>query len=255
MSTRHRAPVPDRPAGRSGVDVPDHRGRTGLHTAGRGLARNPDVVVRDVEVTSDGWHVLRRTTFDYRRRDGRWTTQQRETYDRGDGATVLLYDPTRRTVLLTRQFRYPAYVNGHPDGMLIETAAGLLDGEDPETAVRREAEEETGVVVGPLTHVLDAYTSPGSVTERVRFFAGPYTAADRTGAGGGLADDGEDIDVLELPFTEALAMARDGRITDAKTILLLQWAALDGPFAPAAGRPAGPGRAARSSTVDLAAAP
>jgi nudix-type nucleoside diphosphatase (YffH/AdpP family) len=249
MSTRDRAPAPGRP----GVDVPDRRGRTGLDAAGRGLARNPDVVVRDVEVTSDGWHVLRRTVFDHRRRDGRWTTEQRETYDRGDGATVLLHDPVRRTVLLTRQFRYPAYVNGHPDGMLVETAAGLLDGEDPETAVRREAEEETGVVVGPLTHVLDAYTSPGSVTERVRFFAAPYTAADRTGAGGGLAEDGEDIEVLELPFTEALAMARDGRITDAKTILLLQWAALDGPFAPAAARPVGPGRAARPSPGDRAA--
>ncbi len=248
MSPRDCAPAPDRRAGRPGVDVPDRRGRTGLDAEGRGLARNPDVVVRDVEVTSDGWHVLRRTVFDHRRRDGRWTTEQRETYDRGDGATVLLHDPARRTVLLTRQFRYPAYVNGHPDGMLVETAAGLLDGEDPETAVRREAEEETGVVVGPLTHVLDAYTSPGSVTERVRFFAAPYTAADRTGAGGGLAEDGEDIEVLELPFTEALAMARDGRITDAKTILLLQWAALDGPFAPA-----GPGRAARPSTGEVAA--
>ena len=139
------------PTGRPGVDVPDHRGRTGLDRAGRDLARNPDVVVRDVELTSAGWHVLRRTTFDYRGRDGRWTTQQRETYDRGDGATVLLYDPDRRTVLLTRQFRFPAYVNDHPDGMLVETAAGLLDDDDPATAVRREAEEELGVAVGPLS--------------------------------------------------------------------------------------------------------
>lgn len=219
------------PTGRPGVDVPDHRGRTGLDRAGRDLARNPDVVVRDVELTSTGWHVLRRTTFDYRGRDGRWTTQQRETYDRGDGATVLLYDPDRRTVLLTRQFRFPAYVNDHPDGMLVETAAGLLDDDDPATAVRREAEEELGVAVGPLTHVLAAYMSPGSVTERVHLFAAPYTAADRVGTGGGLAEDGEDIDVLDLPFTEALAMTRDGRIVDAKTIMLLQWAALDGPFA------------------------
>lgn len=219
------------PTGRPGVDVPDHRGRTGLDRAGRDLARNPDVVVRDVELTSAGWHVLRRTTFDYRGRDGRWTTQQRETYDRGDGATVLLYDPDRRSVLLTRQFRFPAYVNDHPDGMLVETAAGLLDDDDPATAVRREAEEELGVAVGPLTHVLSAYMSPGSVTERVHLFAAPYSAADRVGAGGGLAEDGEDIDVLDLPFAEALAMTRDGRIVDAKTILLLLWAALDGPFA------------------------
>ncbi|MFG2989279.1 NUDIX domain-containing protein [Streptomyces sp. NPDC048257] len=216
---------------RPGIDSPDHRGRTGLDRAGRGLDRNPDVRVRQVELTSQGWHVLRRTTFDYRRRDGRWETQQRETYDRGNGAVVLPYDTARACVLLTRQFRYPAYVNDHPDGMLIEAAAGLLDADDPLTAVRRESTEELGVTLGPLTHILDAYMSPGSVTERLHFFAAPYTPADRTGAGGGLEEDGEDIEVLELPFTEALAMAGDGRITDGKTILLLQWAALNGPFA------------------------
>ncbi|MGV9270522.1 NUDIX domain-containing protein [Kitasatospora sp. NPDC003701] len=222
---------------RPGVDSPDHRGRTGLDTAGRGLDRNPDVVIREVELTSQGWHVLRRTTFDQRRRDGRWVTQQRETYDRGNGAVVLPYDVERRCVLLTRQFRYPAYVNDHPDGMLVEAAAGLLDADDAPTAVRRESAEELGVALGPLVHVLDAYMSPGSVTERLHFFAAPYTAADRTGAGGGLEEDGEDIEVLELPFAEALAMTRDGRIADGKTIMLLQWAALDGPFAPV---PAGP---------------
>ncbi|MFD3947967.1 NUDIX domain-containing protein [Streptomyces sp. NPDC058579] len=215
-----------------GVDTPDHRGRTGLDRAGRDLRRNPDVVVRDVELTSQGWHVLRRTTFDYRRRDGRWETQQRETYDRGNGAVVLPYDTGRGCVLLTRQFRYPAYVNGHPDGMLIEAAAGLLDADDPDTAVRRESAEELGVDLGPLTHVLDSYMSPGSVTERLHFFAAPYTPADRTGAGGGVEAEGEDIEVLELPFTEALAMTLDGRIADGKTVLLLQWAALHGPFAP-----------------------
>ena len=136
---------------RAGVDRPDSRGRSGLDQAGRDLIRNPDVIVRDVEVTSDGWHVLRRTTFDYRRRDGRWETQQRETYDRGNGATILLYDAERRTVLLTRQFRFPAYVNEHPDGLLIETAAGLLDDQDPETAIRRETKEELGVTVGDLS--------------------------------------------------------------------------------------------------------
>ncbi|MFJ5886260.1 NUDIX domain-containing protein [Kitasatospora cineracea] len=175
---------------------------------------------------------------DHRGRDGRWTTQQRETYDRGNGAAVLPYDAARGTVLLTRQFRYPAYVNGHPDGMLVEAAAGLLDADDPVTAVRREGLEELGVELGPLTHVLDAYMSPGSVTERLHCYAAPYRPADRTGRGGGLAEDGEDIEVLELPFVEALAMTRDGRIADGKTVLLLQWAALDGPFAPgaAAGR-------------------
>ncbi|QNP66479.1 NUDIX domain-containing protein [Streptomyces genisteinicus] len=224
--------------GRPGVDVPDHRGRTGLDRAGRDLDRNLGVVVRDVELTSQGWHVLRRTTFDYRRRDGRWETQQRETYDRGDGAVVLPYDTGRGRVLLTRQFRYPAYVNGHPDGMLVEAAAGLLDADDPEAAVRRESAEELGVTLGPLDRVMTAWMSPGSVTERLHFFAGPYTPADRTGDGGGVAAEGEDIEVVEVSFPQALAMVRDGRIADAKTVMLLQWAALEGPFAPG-GDPAG----------------
>lgn len=214
----------------AGVDVPDRRGRTGLDQDGRDLNRNPGVVIRDVELTSDGWHVLRRTTFDYKHFDGRWSTQHRETYDRGNGATILLYDVDRGTVLLSRQFRYPVYANGHPDGMLIETAAGLLDDDDPETAIRREAGEELGVTVGELTHVFDVYMSPGSVTERIHFFAASYTAASRTSEGGGLVDDGEDIEVLEVPFDEALAMVGTGAIADAKTIMLLQWAALSGPF-------------------------
>ena len=221
---------PSERAGRVGADVPDSRGRTGLDRVGRDLTGNPDVAVRDVEVTSDGWHVLRRTTYDYRRRNGQWTTEQRETYDRGNGAVILPYDRTRGTVLLTRQFRYPVYVNGHPDGRFVEAAAGLLDADDPETAIRREAAEELGVRIGELEHVLDAYMSPGSVTERIHFYAAPYTPADRVADGGGLPEDGEDIEVLELPFADALAMVGDGRIADAKTIMLLQWAALRGPF-------------------------
>jgi nudix-type nucleoside diphosphatase (YffH/AdpP family) len=215
---------------RIGVDRPDSRGRVGLDRAGRDLDRNPDVVVRDVEVTSDGWHVLRRTTFDYRRRDGRWETQQRETYDRGNGATILLYDPDRRTVLVTRQFRLPAYVNDHPDGMLIEAAAGLLDDQDPETAIRRETEEELGVAIGEPQHIYDVYMSPGSVTERLHFYAAPYTPAARAGTGGGVAAEGEDIEVLELDYGRALAMVEDGRIADGKTIMLLYWAAVRGPL-------------------------
>ena len=223
-------------SGVPGVDVPDARGRTGLDRVGRDLTGNPDVVVRDVEVLANAWYVLRRTTFVQRHRDGRWSTEQRETYDRGNGATVLLYDADRGTVLLGRQFRFPVYVNGHPDGMLLESAAGLLDDDDPESAIRREAEEELGVRVGELTHVFDVWMSPGSVTERLHFYAAPYVPADRSAAGGGLAEEGEDIEVVELSFAEALDMVSDGRIADAKTIMLLQWAALRGPFA---GRPAG----------------
>ncbi|WP_405015955.1 NUDIX domain-containing protein [Kitasatospora sp. NBC_00070] len=216
----------------AGLDTPDRRGRTGLDRAGRDLTGNPGVAVRDVTLLSCHWYVLRTTTFDYRHRDGHWSTEQRETYDRGNGATVLLYDTERGTVLLTRQFRYPAYVNGHPDGMLLETAAGLLDQDDPETAIRREAAEETGHTIGAVQHVFDVYMSPGSVTERLHFYAAPYGPGTRTGVGGGVAAEGEDIEVLELPFAEALDLVRSGVIADAKTIMLLQWAALDGPFGP-----------------------
>jgi nudix-type nucleoside diphosphatase (YffH/AdpP family) len=216
---------------RPGADVPDGRGRTGLHLTGLDLDRNPRVRVREVELLANSWHVLRKTTLDYRDSDGEWATQQRETYDRGNGATVLLYDAGRRTVLLTRQFRYPVYVNDHPDGMLVETAAGLLDDDDPETAIRREAEEETGVSLDEIEHVFDVYMSPGSVTERLHFYAAAYDGAAGTAERGGLVDEGEDIELLELDIDEALAGIRDGRIQDAKTIMLLQWAVLDGPFA------------------------
>jgi len=195
---------------------------------GMGLTGNPDVAVREVELIAKAWHTLRRTTFDYRRRDGSWTRQQRETYDRGDGATVLLFDPVRRTVLLTRQFRFPVYVNGHPDGMFLETAAGLLDGADPAAAIRREAAEELGVTVGELIEVFAVWTSPGSVTERVHCFAAPYSAGSRTSGGGGVAAEGEDIEAVELPFDSALTMIETGGIADAKTMMLLQWAAPKG---------------------------
>src|SRR3712207_5196204 len=145
-----------------GIDVPDSRRRTGLDRVGRDLTGNPDVVVEDVELLAAAWHVLRRTTMRRRRSAGEWVTEQRETYDRGNGATLLPYDPERRTVLLTRQFRYPVYVNGHPDGLLIEAAAGLLDDDSPEDAVRREVEEELGISVGEVQHVFDVFMSPGS---------------------------------------------------------------------------------------------
>ncbi|GAB3145910.1 NUDIX domain-containing protein [Amycolatopsis sp. NPDC004378] len=203
-------------------------------TSSTSLDRNPRVRITDVELLASAWHVLRRTTFEYQHGDGHWTTEQRETYDRGNGAAVLLYDLAGGTVLLTRQFRYPVYVNDHPDGMFIEAAAGLLDADDPETAIRREAQEETGVRIGSLEHVFDVYTSPGSVTERLHCYAAPYDPAAR-GAGGGIAEEGEDIEVVELPFEEAMKMIETGEIADAKTIMLLQWAALSGPFRGALG--------------------
>ncbi|MEU5770998.1 NUDIX domain-containing protein [Streptomyces asoensis] len=227
-----------RPApGTPGIDVPDPRGRTGLDRHGRDLTGNDRVRVVDVEVLACDWSVLRRTTFDYRHGDGHWSREQRETYDRGDGATILLYDPDRRTVLLTRQFRLPAYVNGHPDGMLLETAAGLLDGDDPREAIRREAAEETGRTVHEVEHVYDVFMSPGSVTERLSFFAAPYDGSVPGADTAGVAAEGEDIAVVELPFTEALDLVRTGAVADAKTIMLLQWAALDGPFGQPAVRP------------------
>ncbi len=213
-----------------GADEPDHRGRTGLHLTGLGLDGNPDVVVDDVELVAAAWHVLRSTRYRVRGLDGTWEERRAETYDRGNGATILLYDPERRTVLLTRQFRYPVYVNEHPDGMLLETAAGLLDADDPETAIRREAIEETGHEVAELEHVFDVYMSPGSVTERIHFYAARYSADTALHAGGGVAEEGERIDLVELGFDEALAEIGTG-IVDAKTIMLLQWAALSGPFA------------------------
>lgn len=192
---------------------------------------NPRVRVGEIRLLSDNWYRLHTTTFDYLGDDGAWTTQSRETYDRGNGATILLYDVTRRTVLLTRQFRYPTFVNGNVDGMLLETAAGLLDDDEPETAIRREAAEETGHTVGEVTHVFDAYMSPGSVTEKLHFYAAPYDASTLTGAGGGLADEGEQITLVELGIDDALDMVAAGSIADAKTIMLLQWSVLRGPFA------------------------
>lgn len=187
---------------------------------------NPDVEVLNTEILSDDWYTLRKVTFRHRNGSG-WTTQSREAYDRGNGAALLLYHPDRKTVVLTRQFRLPTYVNGNPDGMLIEVCAGLLDGESPETAIRREAEEETGFRVGTVRKVFEAYMSPGSVTEILHFFTAPYADADRISAGGGTGEE-ERIEVLEIPFSEALKWVSDGRIKDGKTILLLQHAVVAG---------------------------
>jgi nudix-type nucleoside diphosphatase (YffH/AdpP family) len=173
------------------------------------------------EVLSDNWYLLKKVSFELRRRDGLWQPQTREVYDRGNGATILLYNRARRTVVLTRQFRIPAFVSGH-GGFLIEAAAGLLDNASPEERIRAEAEEETGYRVGTVEKVFEAFMSPGSVTERLHFFIAEYEPGDRISEGGGVADEGEDIEVLELGMDEAVAMMASGEITDGKTIMLLQ---------------------------------
>jgi nudix-type nucleoside diphosphatase (YffH/AdpP family) len=181
--------------------------------------------VLDVRTLSDDWYVLKKTTFEWRRTDGVVQVVSRETYDRGNGATLLPFDPVRRTVLLTRQFRYPAYVNGYHD-LLVETAAGLLDGIAPDERIKREVEEELGLVLDDVREVFACYMSPGSVTERLHFFVARYGACMRLGAGGGVVEEGEDIEVIEPSIEEALAMISDGRICDGKTVMLLQYAAL-----------------------------
>jgi nudix-type nucleoside diphosphatase (YffH/AdpP family) len=178
-------------------------------------------------VLSNETFLLRRLEFEERRRDGRWQPLRRELYDHGNAAAILPYDPARGTVLLVRQIRFVTYLNGyqHP---LIEVCAGMLDQDDPVTAIIREAEEELGYRISGPRHVFDAFMSPGCFSERLSFFVATYTAADHNGQGGGLAAEGEDIEVLELPLDEAVAMIGEGRIVDAKTIMLLQWAKIHG---------------------------
>ena len=183
------------------------------------------IQIKDVRLLSNDYGTVKSTTFAWRRSDGGWQTQKRETYDRGNAATLLPYNLKQRTVVLTRQFRYPAYVNGHDD-LLIEAAAGLLDGEEPELRIRAEVEEETGYRLGEIRRIFEAFISPGALTEKITFFVAEYHPEMRIAGGGGLADEGEDIEVLELSFDDALAMTGDGRIVDAKTIMLLQYAAL-----------------------------
>ena len=189
---------------------------------------NERVRVIDVQTLSNDWYVLKKTTFELQRRDGSWQRQSRETYDRGNGATILLYNRQRQTVILTRQFRFPAFVNGCADGMLIETCAGLLDLDDAATCIRRETEEETGFRIAAVRKVFEAYMSPGSVTEKLFFFVGEYQPQDRVSDGGGTVHKGEDIEVLEVPFEQALDMLAAGAICDGKTMLLLQYAHLHG---------------------------
>ncbi|QIX60752.1 GDP-mannose pyrophosphatase NudK [Hymenobacter sp. BT18] len=191
------------------------------------MLSNPEVHIKQTEVLSDNWYTLRKITFDIRQPNGEWSTQSREAYDRGNGAVILLYSREKQAVVLTRQFRMPTYLNGNASGMLIEACAGLLDQDNPEDCIRRETEEETGYRVRNVTKVLEAYMSPGSVTEILYFFVAEYAEELRVHAGGGVEHEQESIEVLELPFTEALQMVQTGAIKDAKTILLLQYAQLN----------------------------
>jgi nudix-type nucleoside diphosphatase (YffH/AdpP family) len=184
------------------------------------------VRVKNVHALSDRHYRLNEVEFDYRRGNGEWQTQKREVFDRGHAATLLPYNFATRTVVLTRQFRLPAYLAGHDD-LLIEAAAGMLDNETPEKRIRAEAEEEIGYRLHEVRKIFEAFMSPGSVTEKLHFFVAEYAPSMRVGSGGGLAEEGEDIEVMEPSIDEALAMIADGRIVDAKTIMLLQYAALN----------------------------
>lgn len=189
-----------------------------------------NTTIRNVQTTvlSDNWYTLRKVTYEALQRDGSWQHFTREAYDRGNGATILLYNKEQQTVILTRQFRMPTYVNGNEDGYLIETCAGLLDLDNPEDCIRRETEEETGYKISHVEKVFEVYMSPGSVTEILYFFTAEYATSMKVSDGGGIAEESENIEVLEMPFSQAMSMIRTGEIRDAKTIMLLQHAALIG---------------------------
>ena len=187
-----------------------------------------DIRVLNTEILSNNWYILRKVTYEYRKPDGSMHVQSREAYDRGNGAAILLYNKEKGTVILTRQFRLPTYINGNPDGMLIEVAAGLLDKDNPEECIRRETAEETGYQVNEVRKVFEAYMSPGSVTEVLHLFIAEYESSMKTGQGGGVEHEEENIEVLELPFQKAVEMIRSGEIRDAKTIMLIQYLQLSG---------------------------
>lgn len=185
--------------------------------------------IRNVRSTvlSDEWATLTQYRFELKRRDGVWEPQIRESYDRGHAAVILPYDRERKTVLLVRQFRLPVHLQGD-DSLLIEACAGLLEGDDPETCIRKEAEEELGYRLSQFTLLYEIYMSPGSVTEKLSFFVAQYSPTDRISDGGGNANEGEDIEVIELPLDEAWAKVKSGEIIDAKTVLLIQHALIEG---------------------------
>ena len=181
------------------------------------------VKIKNIECLSDNWYVLNKVTYEYQKKNGDWETHQREAYDRGNGATILLYNKENRTIILTRQFRMPTYVNGNETGMMVEACAGLLDKDNPEDCIKKETEEETGYKISEVRKVFEAYMSPGSVTEILYFFIAEYSKTMKVHEGGGLEDEQENIEVLELDFDKAYDMIATGEIRDGKTIMLLQY--------------------------------
>ena len=190
------------------------------------MTNNKKVKILEAKTLSSNKYLLKKYTYEFEKKDGSSEVQTREVYDRGNGATVLLYNKEERTVILTRQFRFPSFVNGNPDGMLIEACAGLLDDDNPEDCVKREAEEETGFKIDKVRKIFEAYMSPGSVTEIVYFFVAEYSKDMKINEGGGMAHEQEDIEVLEINFDDAMRMMETGEIKDGKTIMLLQYAKL-----------------------------
>jgi GDP-mannose pyrophosphatase NudK len=196
------------------------------------LIKNNQNILKNIniiqtEILSDNWYTLKKITYEGTNPDGSAITQSREAYDRGNGATILLYNKQSKTVILTRQFRMPTYINGNNDGYLIECCAGLLDKDNPEDCIKRETEEETGYRVSSVEKVFEAYMSPGSVTEILYFFIAEYSNDIRVSDGGGLYEENENIEVIEIPFYQALQMIKTGEIKDGKTIMLLQYAQIN----------------------------
>ncbi|GGG55459.1 GDP-mannose pyrophosphatase NudK [Epilithonimonas arachidiradicis] len=190
--------------------------------------QNNKVKILKTEILSDNWYTLNKVTFEYQKKDGTLETQSREAYDRGNGATILLYNKESKTVILTKQFRLPTYINGNEDGMMIEACAGLLDKDNPEDCIKRETEEELGYEISDIKKVFEVYMSPGSVTEILYFFIAEYSKSMKINDGGGLEEEQEEIEVLELDIEKALEMIDSGEIKDAKTIILLQHLRLKG---------------------------
>jgi GDP-mannose pyrophosphatase NudK len=184
------------------------------------------VKITETKILSDNWYILKKVTFDYLKNNGNWQSQSRETYDRGNGAAILLFNKATKNVILVKQFRVPTYLNGNTDGQLIEVCAGLLDNQQPEACIINEVAEETGYIIKKATKVFEAYSSPGAVTEILHYFIAEYSQNDKITEGGGLEHEEEDIEVMEIPFKKALKMMETGEIKDAKTMLLLQYAAI-----------------------------